>query len=298
MPKLLKALVGIRVNFKREKLLMIANIAVMTVTFVILGIFITLIVLSRTGLRYLENQAQITVFFKDDFPETAMLTMQKELEADSRISTVRYVSKKEAFKIFSEMNKDQPVLLDSINESVLPASLEIRTKHLSDLAEFSNTLSARDGVEEVKFFKDVIERFKTWTTIIYSVGLFLTLLFIFISFSVIVVTLRLTIHSKGTELEVMKLVGATDKYIKSPLVYQGIFIGLVSSIISSLVIFVLFFALSLLKVFTADTALYVLPGMLLSPLLFAVLLSLITVFSGCLLGYLGSLVALRKYLKY
>ena len=79
-------------NIKRERLLSITNIFVMTMTFFILGIFITVIVISQSILRTLEQQAQVTIFFKDDFSEDRILELKGQLSGDGRIFPSRQLT--------------------------------------------------------------------------------------------------------------------------------------------------------------------------------------------------------------
>ncbi len=276
----------------------VSNILVMTVTFLLLGVFIYVISISQTALRYLEQQVQLSVFFKDDFKEDAILTLKAKLENDARISTVKYISKEDAFKIFSELNKDEPILLQSISPSVLPASLEIKAKNISDLNPISEELSKMDGVEEVRFFKDVVQKFKVWSSVVYIVGFVLVTLFFVISYSVILNTVRTTIHSKGVELEIMKLVGASDRYVKNPLIYQGTIFGLMSSTIAGLLLLIVGVYLNSANYFAGGLSFGFLPTLYINPLVFALILFLVLLLSGFVLGYFGSSKAVKKYLKY
>ena len=287
-------------NIKREKMISISNIVVMTVTFTMLGFLISMIVGSQTALKYLERQAQLTVFFKDDYQEKDILNMKLELEKDARVDVVNYVSKDEAFKLFSEVNKDQPLLLESISASILPASLEIRTNDIKDLSVLAGELSSRDGVEEVKFFQDVIERFRSFTNIIYIVGGVLVLVFLLISYSVILATLRATINSKGVELEIFKLVGATNNFVKKPLIYQGVLFGLISSTIASVIVVSVVLGAVIIPNDMFFTGLYVVLGasFIVKPYVFSILLTVLLLLSGLALGYFGSSSAVKKYLKY
>jgi cell division transport system permease protein len=287
-------------NIKRERMISISNVFIMTITFLLLGFFITLVVASQTTTHYLEQQAQITVFFKDDFNENNILQYKSNLEKDKRISFVKYVSKDEAFKIFSEVNKNEPLLLDSVSASILPASLEVKTVKLQDLATLATEFKAKDGVEEVRYFKDVIDKFKNFTTIVYVVGGILVTIFILISYSVIIATLRATINSKGVELEILKLVGASDAYVKKPLILQGIMFGLVSAVSASILLAMFLLGFIALPNHLLQTNLYLLfnPLWVVNPLGFVCTLTLLLVLSGCLLGYIGSNSAVKKYLKY
>lgn len=285
-------------NVKRERLLSITNIFTMTMTFLILGIFITVIVVSQSVLRTLEQQAQVTIFFKDDFTEDRILDLENKLTQDPRIHSVNYISKEDAYKIFSEINKDDPTLLESVTSSILPASLEVRANDISDLPKLADEFNQLDGVEEVRFFADVISRFRQVSTIAYAIGFALLFIFLIISYSVILSTLRTTIHSKGTEFEIMKLVGATNKYVRMPLIYQGMFYGLVSSFFSGAFLVFIIAGLNYFKFIPKTFGLGFLPNFSFSSLMFSLVLWLILVLSGLAVGYFGSSYAVRRYLKY
>lgn len=284
-------------NLKRDRLLVVSNIAAMTITFLMLGAFVSLVALSQTAIRTLEKQAQVTLFFKDEFVEDQILELKTELEKDERVAAINYVSKEDAFRIFTELNSSDPILLESISASILPASLEIKTKDISDLGIFAEELSALDGVEEVKFFRDVIESFRRWSNIAYTIGFVLVALFLFISLSVIIVTLRITISSRGQELEILKLVGASDSYVRNPLVRQGMIFGLISSLIASTVLVSLTLVIQLSGLF-GYVEFSFLPNFIINILVFSLMLSFFLVVSGLALGYFGSLFAIKKYLKY
>ena len=222
---LIKHLDSLKTLYSREKFLVLSNIAVMTVTFVILGFFFGTAVGMQTAIKRLEEQAQVTLFFEDKYPESEILALKSRFEADERILNVRYISKEQAFQIFTDINKDEPILLEAVSKDILPASLEIRAQRLSDLSSLATEFESLEGVEEVKFFRDVIERFRYWANVIYIVGGGLVLIFLGLSFAIVMSTLRVTIDSNGDEIEIMMLVGATDDYVKGQLLFQGLFFG-------------------------------------------------------------------------
>ena len=285
-------------NIKRERLMSITNIFMMSMTFLVLGIFITVVVVTQSVLRKLEQQAQVTIFFKDDFSEDRILELKGKLSSDERIFNINYVSKEDAYNIFREINKDDPILLESVTSTILPASLEVRAKDLSDLPRLAEEFNQLDGVEEVRFFEDVIGRFKRFSNIAYTVGFVLVFVFLIISYSVIISTLRTTINSKGTELAIMKLVGATNAYVKMPLIYQGIFYGVASSFISGVLLIIVIVILGHFGIIPGSFGLGFLPNVSMSPLLFSFVLWFMLVVSGTLLGFLGSFFAVKRYLKY
>ena len=289
---------GLQTTVKKEKLLSISNIFAMTVTFILLGLFIHVIVYTQTALRLLEKQAQITVFFKDEITESKIMEIQNSYKNDERVLDVTYVSKEEAFKIFTDINKNEPKLLENISAQILPASLEIRAKNISTLNTLSEEFGKLDGVEEVKFFKDVIDTFRYWSMVVYLVGFVLLSILLIISYTVIISTLRMTIHARGTELEILKLVGASDQYVKKPLLAQGMFFGGLSALISAVFISALSTYMNFSGIFKEGLSIAFIPGFSLGHLTFALIVSVILIISGTALGYFGSTTAVKKYLKY
>jgi cell division transport system permease protein len=218
---------SIAVNaIKKDKFLSVAIIVSMIATFLILGSFITTFVFTQTAVKSLENEVMVSVYFKDDFSTQSILNLKEKLSKDVRISDVRYVSKEDAFKIFTLLNKGDKLLLESVTASILPASLELKAVNISDIETIATEMRKESGVEDVRFFKDAVNRFKMWSSIVNMVGLTVVGVFLFISFSIIVIALRLTISAKGVEISILRLVGASEDYVKKPLVAQAVMYSL------------------------------------------------------------------------
>jgi len=297
MPKVLNRVLQ---NANKEKLFTASNLVVMTLTFLVFGLFVLIEVLSQTALDKLEKEATVTLFFKDDFTESQILNLKSQIEKDKRVYSVKYVSKEDAFNIFKDLNKDEPLLLESVTASVLPASLEVRAVKVSLLSTLSDEYSKLDGVEGVKFFKDIIERFNFWRDVLsLVVGAVLAIL-LFVSFSIVVSTVRTAISLRGTEFEILKLVGASDAYVKGPLIHQGVLYGAISAFIAGLVytvlILVALFSGFLGSLGITDFALV--SGLAVPVWMFVIVLTLVLTLCGALLGYLSSTSAVKKYLNY
>jgi cell division transport system permease protein len=295
MPKILE---NLKSHLEKEKLMSVSNFLLMGITFLILGLFIDIIVVSQTALRYLEDQAQITIFFKDDFGEEQILSLKANIEKDNRVASVTYVSKEEALRIFKEINKDEPVLLESISASILPASLEVKAKNIGNLDKLSSDYKSMNGVEEVRFYKDVVSRFASTSRAVYIIGFILVVSFFLISYSVIISALRTSINARGKELEVMKLVGASDSYVRDPFMYEGVFFSMVSAAAASIIIILLGVVIDKSGIFAKGLSIGFIPGFFVSPIIFDIVLAFILLLSGFLLGYFGSKTAIKKYLKY
>jgi cell division transport system permease protein len=297
MPKLLiKALQ----NANKEKLFTAANLVVMTLTFLVFGLFVLIEVLAQTALSKLEKEAAVTVFFKDDYAESQILVLKSTMEQDKRVYTVNYVSKEAAFSLFKELNKNEPLLLESVTASVLPASLEVKAKNVAMLSTLSDEYAKLEGVEGVKFFKDIIDRFSFWRTILsIGVGLVLAIL-VFVSFSIVVSTVRTAISLRGIEYEILKLVGATDEFVKKPLIYQGVLYGGVAAFIAGLVYALVIVGLLLSGALSSlgISDFILMAGLALPAWVFALGLIVLLTLCGVLLGYVSSTSAVKKYLNY
>ncbi len=286
-------------SIKRDKFLSISIVLTMTTTFLILGSFLTTFVFTQTGIRKLEEGVLVSAYFKNDVPEENIMLAKAKLEKDIRVLNVKYVSKEDAFKIFTQLNKDDKLLLESVTASILPASLEIKTTQIGDIEVIAGELKSYDGVEDVRFFRDAVNNFRGWSRIINMTGLILVGVFLFISFSVIVVALRLTISAKGQEISILRLVGASDSFIKRPLVLQAMIYSVVSSIIASIIL------LAVLNLFVYESfaglgqlsLVAFVPALVVGSVAYSLLLVLFLIGSALLLGYLGSLTAIKKYLK-
>jgi len=284
-------------TIKKERVLSIANILIITITFLVLGTFLSLVFISQSTLAYLEQQTQVTAFFEDEFTEDKILALQEQLNSDERILSSEYISKQKALEIFLELNKDEPLLLESVSANILPASLNIKTKQIENLQAIAEELTKTEGVEGVKFFKDVVESFQAIANIIYVAGFALSTVFLFISYATIVLLLRTYINRRGTELSILKLVGASNDYVKKPIVAQGLFFSMFSAGIASIIFFLVTLGL---KIYGVNTQILI-PfsgGVEKSIWVLTFVLSVIILASSFILGLIGSTTAVKKYLEY
>ncbi len=282
---------------KKERMLSLANIMVMTITFLILGLFLMLVFVSQSTLSYLEQQTQITAFFKDDFGEDQIVSLKEELMRDERVYNVEYISKEDALEIFTEINKDEPLLLEAVTANILPASLNIQTKKVEDLQVLAEQLNQNEGVEGVRYFEEVMSSFQQIAQVIYLLGFLLSGMFLFISFSAIIITLRIFISRKGREIEILKLVGASNSFVQRPIIAQGVFFSFISSFLAAMVI-ILGALLIEQTYFSGELIVPFAEGFTATPFVLGIATGVILIVSGIILGLLASKTAVIKYLKF
>lgn len=273
----------------------------MFLTFLLGGVFFLATITSVLVLQFFESKPQITVFFTDKATSDDATTLEKTLQATDKVSSMKYVSKDDALAIYREQNKNDPLLLEMVTADILPASLEVSAKDPTFLGELSPIIQKAQGVEEVVFQKDVVDTLLSWTNAIRLVGGSLAILLAIDSLLIIMTVVSMKIALKKEEIEILKLVGASPWYIRMPFVMEGGFYGASGAwmswiIITGLVLWLRPMALSFLGMIPAIQV--VLGSLTSAPFLLAsggFMAAMLIV--GFLLGSVGSLIALGRYLK-
>ncbi len=187
-------------------------------------------------LGYVETRPQVTVYFDTATSEKDIFKIKDTLVASGKVESIKYIGKDEAFKIYKDLNKDNPLLLEMVSADILPPSLEIYAKKPTYLTEIADFLKKHPAAEEVQFQKNIVERLLSLTNISRKISLSLFTYLMLMTIVVLTTTASFKIAMKKEEIELLKLIGATNSYIKKPFLLEGVFFGTVSSILSFLVI--------------------------------------------------------------
>lgn len=289
-------------HIRRSPYQSFAAVLTMFITFLLGGIFLLTTGVSFAILQYFESKPQLTVFFleKAGKPEADVLTAT--LTTTEKVASTKFVSKEEALAIYKEQNKNDPLLLEMVTADILPASLEVTAKDPRFLAELEPIIKKADGVEEVVFQKDVVDALLSWTNAIRNVGGVLAVLLAIDSLLIIMTVIGMKIALKKEEIDILKLIGASPWYIRMPFVWEGGLYGLVGSFAAWLVItiIILVFRTSIVSFLGSIPFIQTLLGNMLSTtsLLAMVGFMFLMLASGFLLGAVGSLVSLGRYIKF
>jgi len=279
-------------NIRRSPYQALAAISIMTLTFLAISFFTFLLVGSSKVINYFESKPQVTAFFKNEAKQDDINTLGDQLKATGKVASIKFVSKDDALKIYKEQNKDDPLLLDLVTADVLPSSFEISTIKIEDLSGVSNTLSKSALVSEVVYQKDVVSTLSAWTSAIRKLGITLIVLLSLVSIFIMVTIIGIKISQKKEDIEIMKLIGATNWYIRWPFMFEGIVYGVVGSIIGwTIATAGLLYATPFLESFLKGIP--VLPVSYLQLLILLGLEALLAAFLGIVSSYL----AVLRYLK-
>lgn len=193
-----------------------------------------------------EKKVDISVYFKKEIEQEEILRVERELYNFSKeVKGVQYISKEQAKEIFIERHKNDPLYLEALEEvgdNPFLASLNIKAENPIFYAKISNFLVQgpfKDIVEKVSYYENerVINKLFALISNIEKIGLFFSLFLIALVFLINFNTVKLTILSFKNEISTMRLVGASNWFIRTPFLIQGVFYGLVSVLIVNIIFF-------------------------------------------------------------
>ncbi len=283
---------NVKRNIRRTPYQAIAAVMVMFVTFLTLLLFILLALGSQKILQHYESKPQAIAFFKDGTQESDIIAIQKALQSTQKVSALKYVSKEEALQIYRDRNKNNPTLLELVTANILPSSIEISTFTPSDLSQIAEILKKEPVVEEVVYPEDVVQSLTKATAIVRAVGSAAVGFLILFAFLVILMVIGFKIRLRRTEIEIMKLLGASSWFIRAPFLLEGMFYGVAGAIMAWIFSYALVWYLSPF-IEGAITDIVLLP---ISPLIMLGLLG-VAILVALFIGMLGSYGAVRRYLR-
>ncbi len=265
---------------------------IMMLTFLSISVFSFIVFGSSVVIKYFESKPQVTAFFKDEAKPEEINQLENNLKQTGKIASVRFVSKKEALQIYKEQNKNDPLLLDLVTADILPSSLEISTQQIDDLNSVSDALKASPIVSEVIYQKDIVATLSKWTNAIRIIGTSIIVVLALVSIFIMMMVIGFKVSLKRDEIEIMKLLSATNWYIRTPFMFEGIFYGAVGTLLGWLIASAgLLYSTPYLETFLKGIPLLPVSPVFLLGLLAAELIIAIG------LGVLASFLAVLRYLK-
>lgn len=186
------------------------------------------------GLEFVEQKVQVVADLRDDAAAADIEGLRVRLLELPEVRDVEYVSKDEALRRFREARAAQGEedLTRYLEENPLHASLEVRLREAVDFGPVTDLLRADPIVERVKNIADLVERVVTVTGFLRTAGIVILAVLAAIVLFIVVNTIRLAVLGRAEEIEVMRLVGASDAFIRWPFVFEGAIVGLLGAAIA------------------------------------------------------------------
>ena len=233
------------VNFWRNGFLSFASIVVITLSLGAFGGIIFAGAFGRSLIADVKEKVDVNVYFTIEAPEKDILALQKDIENLTEVSRVEYVSRSQALSQFKEKWQGNALImqgLDEIGSNPFPASLNIKAKDPGQYASITNFLENKspataDGtpiIEKINYQQNklVIDRLGRIIPAVEQTGLIISIIFVLVAIIVVWNTIRLVVYTAKDEISVMKLVGASNVYVRGPLVVSGIMYGVISGVIT------------------------------------------------------------------
>jgi len=270
--------------------------AVLSITLILMLAGINLLVghaFSQVLDGFRDKVSEISINVSDDTPLSNVYDFQQQLAADSRVTSVKFVTKDEALTQF-KADPQNGVLAQQIDGNPLDAKLDVQVKSLSDVVAIdakARQWSGVDPTDPTNYQGDFINRMLQLSQWLGIAGVALLVILLIVSVVIVMNTIRTAVYHRRKEIEVMKLVGATEWFVRGPFVIEGIMTGLVAAAIA-LALLVISYE-PIVARFKSDVGFI--------PLSYdpAFISSLATdlLLAGALLGALGSYIGVRRYVR-
>lgn len=231
-------------NFGRGGAVSAATVLIMTVTLAIIGSLIFVSALLSYTLGTIKEKVDVSVYFVTTASEGEILAVKDQLEKLPQVAVVTYTSADETLTAFRERHANDQLTLQALDElggNPLDASLEVRAKDPSEYESIVNFLEASPAlsvggvsiVDRINYQqnKEVIDRLSLAINATQEIGFAIVILFAIASILIAFATIRLAIYTARDEIGVMRLVGASNAYIRGPFIVAGIITGLVAAVI-------------------------------------------------------------------
>lgn len=279
--------------------LSLASISCITITLIVVAISLVLSYNVEHISKHVKSNISIIVFLDETFEEAKdRADFEKQLTNLSNIgeNNVTFKSKKDYAEEMKEQDETFSLIVDSWTDANIPLldSYEIKVKDIEQIKDTANNIKKLSKVSSVNYGEEYIESVITIFSVIEKICIGGVIALILVTAFLITNTIKLAIFSRKTEIEIMRLVGASNTAIKTPFIIEGSFIGLFGSIIP--IVLMSYGYISLYNYLGGELFTSAL-GKLVSPYPFVVYSSTILLVIGLLVGMIGSQSAVKKYLK-
>ncbi|MEG6523068.1 permease-like cell division protein FtsX [Desulfotomaculum sp. 1211_IL3151] len=276
----------------RNSWLSLSSIGIVTVSLIILGASLLLVVNGEKLTSSMESSVEITAFLNEDVGKVERDTIEEKIKNTPDVASVEFIPKEQALQDMKKSFGDRAELLESMEDSnPLPDAFRVKTTEAESVPSVAKALEKIDGIEQARYGQGVVEKLLTithWVRLASAATL--TLLTLAAGF-LIATTIRMSVFARRREIGIMKILGATNWFVRFPFLMEGIILGLTGGLLAVLVVDLGY--LSLIKrlqisipfiqlMTDQNTLLTILGGM---------------IGLGVLIGALGSWFSLRRFLK-
>lgn len=282
------------VQLRRTPYQSLSAVMIIFLTFFAISCFTLISLGSIKILKFFETAPQVIAFFEKgkDLPEENIAQIRSQLESTGKLASFKYVSTHEAEAIYKEKLKQDQLLLELVDYKILPPSVEISAKNIEDLVPLKQILEKQPGVKDIAFYEDIVQSLGNWIRNIRYFGLALVGYLLLQSILIIITITGMKIMSRKEEIEILKLIGASNWFIRWPFVLEGMFYGLIGAFLG-------WGASFIVLLYTTPAIVSWLGDIQLLPVPTVVMLGIlgINLIFGLFVGAFSSLLAVHRFLR-
>ena len=287
-------------NFRRNSYVTFGTTGVMALVLILFLGLIAVNFLSGVLVSALENKVDVSVYFKQDSTDDAISEVKTDLEALNTVKTVQFISREEALTLFKERHAQDALIQESLAEletNPLQASLNVKavdTGQYASIVSFMETHKLRTTIDKINYYENeaVIGRVQSISQSAQQWGLIVTMVLAVIAVLVAFNTVRLTIYNQKSEIEIMRLVGGSNWYIRAPYMVEGSLYGIFAGALALTVFYITAVSIS-------PKVALVMPGVSLIGYFTGNIaqIVLLVLVAGVGLGIISSYIAIRRFLR-
>lgn len=276
-------------SLSRNRLLTLATVSTVCICVLILGVALLITVNAGNFMKHLESDVEIVAFIDKSLTPSQVKGIEEEIRAIPGIDRIKFVSKEEGLKKLQQKMGTEN-LKETIGENPLPDTYEIKAKDPHKVPGIARKIEKIDGIYKVKYGQGVVERLFQVTRWVRVVSTAVIVLLGLGAVFLIATTIRLAIFSRRKEIYLMKLIGATDWFIRWPFFIEGFILGTLGALVAVGIL-----ALAYNSLISNMQTVFFLPLVAKAEVVNRIYLSLIGV--GSLLGILGTFISVNRFLK-
>ena len=224
-------------NIWVNRMMSLASIGILVSCMLLIGSAILLSINLNGMVSYVENQNEMVAFLEDSADDATVSTVEAALNSNDNVDSFAFVSREEALERYSEIVPDS--LLENLEqdkEEVFPLSFRITLKDLSLIDETTAQIESIPGIMRVNAPTNVAETVTGIKRAVYICGSGIIIILLAVTLIIIANTIKVTVFNRRKEINIMKFVGATDRFIRMPFVVEGILLGVISACIAYLLL--------------------------------------------------------------
>ena len=282
-------------SLKRNSTMSAAAITSVIAALLVIGIFFIIVINIDYAATKLESQIEMMVYLEDGLSENIIDTMETEIRSINGVKSVEFISKDTALNNLEKNWGENSYLLEGLEgDNPLPDAFLITLSDPSDASGVALSVSSISNIEKVVYGKEELANLLNATYVMRMSSVVIILILLFISIFIIANTIKLTLYARRREIGIMKYVGATDWFVRMPFIIEGIVVGMIGAVVSTVILGAGYY-------YCSDLVKNQMIGFMSISLIpfnqIIVSMVILLLIVGVVIGAVGSLISVRKFIK-